>query len=79
MKATEDFKKLYSEVGGLINLEDVKVYSRELLTEFVNILLEDRFDLFKMPDGFERHFCDDGEFLDVKNVKEELNNFLKNK
>ncbi len=76
MKASEDFKKLYDEVGGLINLDDVEAYSKELLKEFINILLEDKFDLFKMPNGFERHFCDDGKFLDVENVVEELNNFL---
>ena len=79
MKAIERFKQDMLEFKGVLYPGDIESFSRELLTEFVNILLEDRFDLFKMPDGFERHFCDDEDFLDVENIKKELNNFLKNK
>ena len=62
--------------SGELPISDIVQFGENLLLEFVNELLEDRFDLFKMPDGFERHFCDDGEFLYVENVQEKLNNFL---
>jgi len=76
MKAIESIKDTYSYTN-LLPFDDIQKYTEQLLTEFVNTLLEDRFDLFKMSDGFERHFCDDCELLFVENVKEVLTNFLK--
>lgn len=75
MKAIESIKDTYSYTN-LLPFDDIQKYTEQLLTEFVNTLLEDRFDLFKMPDGLEHHFCDDGNFLYVEDVKEELTNFL---